>query len=87
MDTAQLQTTEVDAVILRLKKIEGQVRGLQRSLEEGADCEHVLRQFAAASNALRSAGMVLAVSALEHCLLEGEAPQGERFRKAILGLA
>lgn len=91
MDITELDTTEVESVIRRLKKVEGQVRGLQRSLAEGADCEQVLRQFAAASNALRSAGMVVAVSALEHCLVEGRTvegggSEGERFRKAILGL-
>jgi CsoR family transcriptional regulator, copper-sensing transcriptional repressor len=97
VEITELESTEVESVIRRLRKIEGQVRGLQRSLAEGADCEQVLRQFAAASNALRSAGMVLAVSALEHCLVSTEdagqpgdpavrALESERFRKAILGL-
>jgi DNA-binding FrmR family transcriptional regulator len=72
----------------RLRKVEGQVRGLQKMIEEGRQCEDVLRQVAAASNALRRVGVNLAVSGLEHCLVDGAVEgSADRFRKAFLELA
>jgi len=40
------------ALVLRLKRIEGQLRGIQRLIEEGAECEKVAQQLAAARKAL-----------------------------------
>ena len=40
------------ALVLRLKRIEGQVRGIQRLIESGEDCEKVAQQMAAARKAL-----------------------------------
>jgi DNA-binding FrmR family transcriptional regulator len=42
-------------VIARMKRIEGQVRGIQRMIEEGKECEDILVQVRAARSALRSA--------------------------------
>ena len=44
--------TRKKALVLRLKRIEGQVRGLQRLIEDDADCEKVAQQMAAARKAL-----------------------------------
>lgn len=46
-------------VLARLKRIEGQVRGLQRMIEEGRDCHEVLTQFSGVRSALDSAGEVV----------------------------
>ena len=49
--------TETDGKVLkRLRRIEGQVRGLQRMIEEGRDCHDILTQFAAVRSALDTAG-------------------------------
>ncbi len=49
--------TEDDARILnRLARIEGQVRGLQRMIEQGKDCEEILAQLAAIKSALDKVG-------------------------------
>jgi len=40
------------ALVLRLKRVEGQLRGIQKLLEEEADCEKVAQQLAAARKAL-----------------------------------
>ncbi len=37
-----------EALVARLRRVEGQVRGLQRMLEEGQDCAEVAQQLAAA---------------------------------------
>lgn len=43
------------AVVLRLKRIEGQLRGLQNMIESGGDCEQVAQQMSAARRALDKA--------------------------------
>ena len=46
-------------LIARINRIEGQVRGLKKMVEEDRDCLQVLKQIAAASGALRSLGAVI----------------------------
>ncbi len=53
------------ALILRLKRIEGQVRGLQRLIDEDAPCESVAQQLSAARRALDKA-----LHSLVGCLIE-----------------
>ena len=57
-------------LINRLKRIEGQVRGLQRMLEEGAYCPEILTQASAANSALNSFCRVLLTSQLRTCVSE-----------------
>ena len=42
-------------LVLRLKRVEGQLRGIQAMVEEGADCERVTQQLSAARRALDKA--------------------------------
>lgn len=52
----------------RLKIIEGQLRGVQRLLEEQAPCAEVLTQIAAIQNALRGVGRVVVDNHLRTCV-------------------
>ena len=54
----------------RLKRIEGQVRGLQRMLEEGAYCPEILTQASAVNSALNSFCRVLLTGHLRTCVSE-----------------
>ena len=54
-------------VMSRLKRIEGQVRGLQRMIEERRDCSEVMTQLAAARHALDRVGFVILSRRLEEC--------------------
>ena len=52
--------TETDQKVLkRLRRIEGQVRGLQRMIEEGRDCHDILTQLSGVRSALDAAGDVV----------------------------
>ena len=55
-------------LIARINRIEGQVRGLKRMVEEDRDCLQVLKQIAAAAGALRSLGGVLLEDHLKGCV-------------------
>ena len=59
-----------EAVLRRLRRIEGQVRGLQRMVEEDAYCIDVLTQISAATRALESVALELLGDHLGHCVRE-----------------
>jgi DNA-binding FrmR family transcriptional regulator len=54
----------------RLKRIEGQVRGLQRMVEEGEYCIDILTQLNSATAALKAVGVGLLDGHARHCLRE-----------------
>ena len=56
----------------RLKRIEGQIRGLQRMVDEQRDCEAILTQLMAARAALDSVGLLVADEFVEQCVLTAE---------------
>ncbi|WP_456397069.1 metal-sensitive transcriptional regulator [Desulfurobacterium sp.] len=62
---------EKKKVIKRLKRIEGQIRGLQRMIEEGEHCEDVLIQLSAVKSALESLSVAVTESYLKHCFVKG----------------
>ncbi len=57
-------------LIDRLRRIEGQARGIQRMLEESRDCEEVLFQLAAMRSAINRVGIKLISNMMERCLRE-----------------
>jgi len=59
---------EKDAVLKRLRRIEGQVRGLERMVEEDRYCIDVLEQVSAATRALQSVALQLLDEHLAHCV-------------------
>ncbi|MGH9123039.1 MAG: metal-sensitive transcriptional regulator [Acidimicrobiales bacterium] len=63
-------------VLGRLRRIEGQVRGLERMVDEEAYCIEVLTQISAATRALQSVAMELLGAHLEHCVAEAIAEGG-----------
>lgn len=61
---------ERDDYIRRLRRIEGQVRGLQRLVEEDAYCIDVLTQISSVTKSLQSVGLGLLDEHLRHCVRE-----------------
>ncbi|PSQ98439.1 MAG: metal-sensitive transcriptional regulator [Bacteroidetes bacterium QS_9_68_14] len=59
-----------DDILKRLRRIEGQVRGLQNMVEEDRYCGDVLQQIASVQKALRSAGKRITRDHLETCVTE-----------------
>ncbi len=66
-------TDVADDVQLRLRRLEGQIRGLQRMLDEGQDCEAIVTQLAAAKAALDRVGYRLVAAGMRHCARLGDA--------------
>jgi CsoR family transcriptional regulator, copper-sensing transcriptional repressor len=63
-------TQEKDAYLKRLRRIEGQIRGLQRMVEEDTYCIDVLTQISAATRALQAVAIGLLEDHLGHCVTQ-----------------
>lgn len=65
------QCIDVDAVTKRLRRIEGQIRGIIKMVEEDKPCEDILIQIGSAKSALHKTGQVVLEGHLHHCVLDG----------------
>ena len=78
------------ALARRLRRIEGQVRGLQKMVDEERYCADVLVQIASVQEALRGVGRMLLQNHLTHCVTDairsGKAEEAERVLKLIQSL-
>jgi CsoR family transcriptional regulator, copper-sensing transcriptional repressor len=71
----------------RLRRVEGQVRGLQRMVEEDRWCPDILVQIAAVQAALDRVALGLAEGHAQHCVAgDGEADQEERTAELMAAL-
>jgi DNA-binding FrmR family transcriptional regulator len=70
----------------RLARIEGQVRGLQRMVEEEADCVEVLTQIASVVSASKRVALILLEDHVEHCVREAIG-DGDRAEDSVGELA
>lgn len=72
-----------DALLLRLRKVEGQVRGLQRMVESNTYCIDVLTQVSATTRALESTALLLLEDHLAHCVADAAAQGGDVAEEKI----
>lgn len=79
-----------DALAKRLRRIEGQVRGLQKMVDEGRYCADVLVQIASVQEALRGVGRILLQNHLTHCtataMRSGDPAEAERVVAELVEL-
>ena len=79
---------EKDALIKRLHRIEGQVRGIERMVEDERYCIDILTQIAAVSTALESVSVKLLEGHVRHCVAEalaaGDAEVAEQRSEDLL---
>jgi DNA-binding FrmR family transcriptional regulator len=70
-------------LVNRLRRAEGQVRGVQRMIEQGAEPAEVLAQLAAAKAALDRIGMQVISEQLRSCVDDGGADCSDAFADAV----
>jgi DNA-binding FrmR family transcriptional regulator len=63
----------------RLRRVEGQVRGVQQMLADSRDCRDIVTQLSAASKALDQAGFLLVASGLTWCVANPEESAAEGY--------
>jgi DNA-binding FrmR family transcriptional regulator len=65
----ELRSSELNADLsARMRRIEGQVRGVQRMIEEGRECPEILQQMSAVRSAMHQASLLLARAYMAGCL-------------------
>jgi DNA-binding FrmR family transcriptional regulator len=74
---------EKAAVLKRLRRIEGQARGLQRMVEEDQYCINILDQISATTRALQAVALELLNDHLSHCVANAVAAGGEEAENKI----
>ncbi|NNF53035.1 MAG: metal-sensitive transcriptional regulator [Acidimicrobiales bacterium] len=72
-----------DDYLTRLKRIEGQVRGLQRMIDEDTYCIDVLTQISSITKALQNVGVGLVDEHLRHCVQDAASQSPEAGNKKI----
>ncbi|HVF13596.1 MAG TPA: metal-sensitive transcriptional regulator [Acidimicrobiales bacterium] len=70
-------------LLKRLRRIEGQVRGLQQMVEDGRYCIDILTQISAATKALQSVAMGLLDDHLRHCVADAVSAGGPEVDKKL----
>ena len=81
-----------DDVQKRLRRLEGQIRGIQRMLDEGAQCQDVVTQISAAKSALDRVSYRLMSAGMRYCVTEPDSADREGmttddFEKLFLKLS
>lgn len=75
----ELPDDTIADIVKRLRRVEGQVRGLQQMISERRDCREVVTQISAANKALEQAGFVLVAAGLTWCLEDPERSAREGY--------
>lgn len=82
-------TETKDGHLARLRRIEGQVRGLQRMIDDEEYCIDVLTQIASVTKALQKVGLNLLDEHVRHCVMEaaGGGREDEKVHEAVTAVA
>jgi DNA-binding FrmR family transcriptional regulator len=85
----ELDPDEMQSVVKRLKRAQGQLGGVLRMVDEGREVEDIVTQLAAVSKALDRAGFALIALGLRQCIAdpEGQEMDVETMEKLFLSLA
>lgn len=71
-------TPQKDQLIKRLRRIEGQVRGIQKMVDEDRYCIDILQQMSAVKAAMDKVALGILDDHVQHCMVAGAADQGRR---------
>ncbi|MEQ7125677.1 metal-sensitive transcriptional regulator [Actinopolymorpha sp. B11F2] len=86
----EMDPNRLEDVIARLKRVQGQIGGIVRMIEEGRDCSDVVTQLAAAARALDRAGFKIIATGLRQCVIESDGPRRvdeDELERLFLSLA
>ena len=82
-----IQCMDTENLHRRLAKVMGQIKAIDRMIDEDVPCEDILSQISAAKSALNKAGQVVLEGHIKHCIRdaieEGDDERLESFTKAL----
>jgi len=65
------EAISAETLVKRLKRIEGQIRGIQKMIENSRDCESIITQLGAVRSAIEGVGVLVLSNYMKLCFLEG----------------
>ncbi len=74
-DQPSAAAPETEAILARLRRIEGQIRGIHRMLAEDRVCEDIVTQLMAARSSLDQVGLLIIDQHIERCLVSNQPPE------------
>lgn len=86
----QISAEDMDPVVKRLRRAQGQLNGVLRMIDDGKDCRDIITQLSACSKALDRAGFALISAGLQQCMDEDNPTKAEdmaAMEKLFLSLA
>ena len=86
----ELNPDEMQKVVKRLRRAQGQIGGVLKMIDEGRECQDIVTQLAAVSKALDRAGFAIVASGLQTCLATGEgigSIDAKKMERLFLSLA
>jgi DNA-binding FrmR family transcriptional regulator len=75
----QLPDEVTDDLRKRLRRVAGQVQGIERMLDEGRECRDIVTQISAANHALEQAGFRLVSAGLTYCISNPEQAEADGY--------
>ncbi len=82
----QLDPDELETVVKRLQRAQGQLGGIIRMIQDGRECQDIVTQLAAVSKAVDRAGFAVIAVGLKECTLNGKGDTSE-LERLFLSLA
>ncbi|MGF6693941.1 DNA-binding FrmR family transcriptional regulator [Metapseudomonas resinovorans] len=79
--TNEVVAAHQDAMLKRLARVEGQIRGLQAMIRRGDDCEAIAQQFSASRKALDRAYQQMLMCLLEEAMLDPQQDAGDTLER------
>ena len=89
MSAVHLESSDLEPVIKRLRRAQGQLAGVLNMIAEGRDCGDVVTQLAAVSKAIDRAGFTMIAAGLQQCIRsdEDETEARVRLEKMFMSLS
>jgi DNA-binding FrmR family transcriptional regulator len=75
----ELPDEVLDDVRKRLRRVSGQLAGIERMLDEGRECKDVVTQISAATRAMEQAGFKLVAAGLTYCITNPEEAEASGY--------
>ncbi len=83
----ELDANQLDAVVKRLRRAQGQIGGILKMIEDGRECQDIVTQLAAVSKAIDRAGFAVIAVGLRQCIQEDQDMDTAAMEKLFLSLA
>ncbi len=86
----ELPYENMDPIVKRLRRAQGQIGGILKMIEDQRDCEDIVTQVAAVSKALDRAGYAIIATGLKQCLADSggvDSVDSAKMEKLFLSLA